>query len=71
MAALVWIGAAMMLAGVILLGLCIATVRRVQRADMAEGERTRRMHQVVIWNYAALALAGLGAMVLVVGGLLS
>ena len=71
MSAMVWVGAVLMLAGVVWLVVCIVTVRRIQRGQLTEADRTRQMQRVIVWNYGALSLAGFGAIVLIVGGLLS
>ena len=70
MTILIWVGAALMLAGVAVLAVCIVTAARLRGAD--DGKATEaRMRQLIVWNYAALALAGFGVVVLVTGGLLT
>ena len=70
MAALVWIGAALTLAGVAILIGCVVAVARARRAHRDEAELRARVQRALIWNLGALALSTLGLMAVVTGLLL-
>ena len=67
MEALVWIGAAMSLAGIGGLLWCILAVARARRAGLEDAALRARLQQVVAWNLAALGVSALGLMLVVVG----
>lgn len=65
---LIWGGAVVTLAGVVLLGWCIrlaAAVRQNAPADPAQARAA--LTRVLYWNMAALGVASLGLMAVVVG----
>lgn len=64
---LVWIGAAISLAGVLALVWCIVYVLKLRRAELDETTMRARMQKAVIINFAALAISTLGLMMVVVG----
>ncbi len=64
---LIWIGAAVSLAGVAALVWCIIYVIRLRRADLDEPTMRTRMQKAVIVNFAALAISTLGLMLVVLG----
>ena len=64
---LVWIGAALTLAGVAGLVWCIVLAMRAKRAGLPDAEMRAALQRVVIWNMAALAVSGLGLMCVVFG----
>ena len=68
--AIIWIGAALSVAGIAILIWCIAVVARARRAGLDDAAMRARLHRVVIWNLAALALSGIGLMMVVAGILL-
>lgn len=70
MEALIWVGAAVTLAGVGLLGGCIAAVARARRAGLPDRELRARLQRVVLWNLVALIVSAVGLMMVVVGILL-
>ncbi len=71
MAALVWAGAAVSLAGVAALIWCIVHVIRLRRAAPDDATLRRRMQRAVLVNFAALAVSTLGLMMVVAGIFLS
>lgn len=64
---LVWIGAAITLAGVGLLIACIVMAMRARNAGLDDDALKARLQKVVVWNLAALALSGIGLMAVIVG----
>ncbi|MEM1234673.1 MAG: hypothetical protein AAGH70_11155 [Pseudomonadota bacterium] len=66
-AILVPIGTAITLAGLAVLGYCIAAVMRARRADLSDEEMKARLQRLVAVNLGALALAGVGLMCVVTG----
>lgn len=66
-ATLVPIGTAITLAGLAVLGYCIAAVMRARRADLSDEEMKARLQRLVAVNLGALALAGVGLMCVVTG----
>ncbi|SIO12258.1 hypothetical protein SAMN05444722_0507 [Rhodovulum sp. ES.010] len=71
MEALVWIGAAVSLAGLVWLVKVIFAVRNARREGLSEDEMRTRLQGAVAQNMAALGLSALGLMMVVVGILLS
>ena len=67
---LIWGGAAVTLASVAMLGWCGVLALRVRRAGLEEAAMRAGLQRVLIWNMAALALAGIGLMAVVVGVIL-
>lgn len=67
MQGLIWIGAAVSLAGVAGLVWCILTVARARREGLPEAEMRARLQGIVAWNLAALAVSALGLMLVIVG----
>ncbi len=63
----VWIGAAVTLAGLAMLAWCIVAVVRARRAKLDDAALKARLQKVVALNLAALAVSGLGLMMVVVG----
>ncbi|MBM2577869.1 hypothetical protein JQC91_16295 [Jannaschia sp. Os4] len=70
MTALVWIGAALAVVGVALLIWCIAVAVGAKRAGLQGPEMEARLRRLVAVNLGALALSGIGLMMVVVGVLL-
>ncbi len=70
MAALVWIGAALTLAGVAILMGCIVAVARARRAMRGEAALRARLQWALAWNLGALALSALGLIAVTTGLLL-
>ena len=70
MAWLIWIGAAVTLAGVAALVLCILSVARARRAGLTEPELRTRLQRAMALNLGALFLSALGLMMVVTGILL-
>ncbi|MEL7026549.1 MAG: hypothetical protein AAGO57_04865 [Pseudomonadota bacterium] len=64
---LVWIGALVTLFGVILLFYCIFRVARARRAGLEDVELKARLQSAVALNLGALAISGLGLMMVIVG----
>ncbi|MFU8897757.1 hypothetical protein LY56_00108 [Roseinatronobacter thiooxidans] len=67
MDALIWIGAAISLAGVAGLGWCIVYVMKLRKQVLDDTEMRARMQKAVIMNFGALAISTLGLMMVVVG----
>ncbi|MFN3972362.1 MAG: hypothetical protein ACK4L4_13480 [Gemmobacter sp.] len=67
---LIWIGAAVALAGVAGLALCIALALRARGAGLPDAEMRAALQRVVVLNMAALGVSALGLMLVVTGILL-
>ena len=66
MQALIWAGSATTLCGVILLGWCIRLAAQAKRlAEQDEVASRAALNRVIMWNMAALGLAGLGLMAVI------
>ncbi len=70
MDSLIWIGAAVSLAGVGGLLWCIVLVARARRAGLSDEALRERLQTVVPLNLGALLLSAIGLMLVVVGILL-
>ena len=70
MAALVWIGAALAVAGLGGLGWCIAAAARARREGLEGAAMEARLRGLVAVNLGALALSALGLMMVVLGVIL-
>ncbi len=70
MQALIWVGAALSLAGVGGLIYCIALALRARRAGLPDADLRARLQRVVTINMAALGVSALGLMLVVAGILL-
>ena len=71
MAMVIWIGAALTLAGVAGLVWCIVLAVRAKRSGLADAAMKAALQRVVALNLGALALSGLGLMLVVVGVILA
>lgn len=71
MAALVWIGAALAVLGLAGLGWCILAAARARREGLEGAAMEARLRRLVAVNLGALALSGLGLMMVVTGVLLA
>lgn len=60
---LVWVGAALTLVGVALIGLCVVMAVKSRKGDQDEAQAKARMQKVVALNMLALfiSIIGLGA----------
>ncbi|PTE19912.1 hypothetical protein C5F48_20380 [Cereibacter changlensis JA139] len=67
---LIWIGAAISLAGVAGLVWCIVLAMQARKAGLEEEAMHARLQRVVTLNMAALGISALGLMCVVVGILL-
>lgn len=67
---LIWIGAAISLAGVAGLVWCIVQAMQARKAGLEEEAMRARLQRVVTLNMAALGISALGLMCVVVGILL-
>lgn len=67
MEALVWIGAALALAGVAGLIWCILLALRARRSGMEDAAMRAELQRVVVLNMAALGVSALGLMCVVAG----
>lgn len=71
MGILIWVGAAVSLAGVLALVWCILYVMRLRRAGLDDATLRARMQKAVLVNFAALAISTLGLMMVIAGIFLS
>ena len=71
MTMLIWIGAALALLGVAGLIYCVLLAMRAKREGLTGPAMQARLQRVVAWNMAALAVSGLGLMLVVVGVILA
>lgn len=68
---MVWAGAALTLAGLIGLVWCILRVMRARRAGLSDEALRAEVQKVLPLNLGALALSGIGLMLVVVGVVLA
>lgn len=68
---LIWIGAALTILGVIGLLWCIKMAVGAKRQGLSEDDIRAVMQRVVVLNMAALAVSGLGLMLVVFGVLVT
>lgn len=68
---LIWLGAAVSLAGMVGLIWCIMTVWKARKAGLSDDALRRAVQKVVPINTAALFLSVIGLMMVVIGILLS
>ena len=71
MVVVIWIGAALTLLGLAGLIWCILLALRAKRADLHDAAMKAALQRVVVINMAALALSGLGLMLVVIGVILA
>ncbi len=71
MTAVIWIGAAMALLGVVGLIWCVVLAMRAKREGLTGAAMQARLQRVVAWNMGALAISALGLMLVVVGVILA
>lgn len=71
MQALIWIGAALALAGVAGLVWCILLALRARRSGMEDEAMRAALQRVVVLNLAALGVSALGLMCVVAGIILA
>lgn len=64
---LIWIGAALALAGVAGLGWCIRLAVQARKAGLEDAAMRARMQRIVALNMAALGVSALGLMSVVAG----
>jgi hypothetical protein len=64
---IVWIGAALTLAGVGMLVWCIVSVAKARRAGLPEEALKARLQRIVALNLAALGVSGLGLATVILG----
>jgi hypothetical protein len=67
MQALIWIGAAVTLAGLGGLVWCILSVISARRAGLSDDALRARLQRIVVWNLGALFLSVIGLMLVVLG----
>lgn len=70
MDALIWVGAAISLAGLGGLMACILYVMRARREGLSDEDLRVRLRKAVVWNLAALMTSAFGLMIVVVGVML-
>jgi hypothetical protein len=71
MTMMIWAGAILALIGVIGLIYCIVLALRAKREGLSGAAMQARLQRVVVWNMGALAISGLGLMLVVVGVILA
>lgn len=69
-AAMIWAGAALTMAGIAGLVACIVMAARARAEGLTGPAMQARLRRVVAWNAGALAVSGLGLMLVVVGVIL-
>jgi hypothetical protein len=67
---IVWIGAALTLAGLGMLVWCIVSVAKAKRAGLPEEALKAHLQKIVALNLGALAVSGIGLAAVIVGILL-
>ncbi len=67
---LLWPGAALALAGVVVILACVRSVMKARNAGLSNEEMVAHMQKMGAWNMAALGLSALGLALVVVGLLL-
>jgi len=70
MAGLIWAGAGLTVLGVIALLACVVLAVRMRKAGLPEAEMRTSLQKVVALNLGALAVSGLGLMLVIVGVIL-
>ncbi len=71
MSAVIWGGAALTLVGVAGLVFCVVLAMRAKREGLTGPAMQARLQRVVTWNLGALAVSGLGLMLVIVGVILN
>ncbi len=71
MTMVIWAGAAVTLIGVATLVWCVLMAMRARREGLTGAAMQARLQRVVAWNMAALAISGIGLMLVVVGVILT
>jgi len=71
MEALIWIGVALVVLGILGLIYCIVVAARARSAGLEGEAMEARLRKLVAFNLGSLALSGLGLMLVVVGIFLS
>lgn len=71
MATMIWCGAVLTLAGVAGLVWCVVLALRAKRSGLEDAAMRAALQRVVVLNLGALALSGLGLMLVVVGVILA
>lgn len=64
---LIWIGAAVTLAGIGLLLWCILKIARARKAGLPDAELRARLQRVVVLNFGALFLSAIGLIMVILG----
>ena len=68
---MIWAGASITVLGLIGLIYCILLVVMAKRAKLQDAALRAAMQRALIWNMGALALSGLGLMMVVLGVILA
>ena len=64
---LIWVGAAVSLAGLVGIFYCIVLALKAKRASLPEDEMRARLQRIVLLNMGALFLSMVGLMMVVAG----
>jgi hypothetical protein len=64
---LIWIGAAVTVAGLALLMWCIMAVAKARNAGLPDAELRAKLQRAILLNLGALLLSAIGLMMVVVG----
>lgn len=67
MGMLIWIGAAVTLAGIGLLLWCIIAIARARNEGLPDAELRAKLQRVVVLNFGALLLSAIGLIMVVLG----
>lgn len=68
---LIWLGSVLTLVGIVGLLWCIKLVMEIKKRALPDAETRAAMQRVVALNMGALAVSGLGLMMVVVGVILA
>jgi heme exporter protein D len=70
MTMLIWLGAALTVVGIIMLGWCIVLTVRARKSGLDDTALRARLQRLVALNFGALAVSAMGLMMVIVGILL-
>lgn len=68
---LIWIGSGLSVLGILALLWCIKLVMGIKKRALSDDQARAAMQRVVVLNMGALAVSGLGLMLVVVGVILA
>jgi len=68
---LVWIGAGLTVAGLIIIGYCIVAALRARKSGLPDDQMRARLQRIVFLNMGALMLSAFGLMAVILGVMLA